>query len=78
MEKKVQDTLEYINRKIGDREERLRVAVEEFKEAAARYDAYSIDTFIDGYVRRIHEERAELAKLADEKQMLEYLLREEK
>ena len=54
--------------------ESLNKAVEEFKESAASYDAYHITTFLPGKIEEIARCKAEVEKLAEQKQMLEYML----
>ena len=69
--------LEMIEGKIIQENKILEMAVEDFKDSASRYDAYSIETFIPGKVREIAEHRARLEKFNEQKKMLEYLLKQQ-
>lgn len=69
--------IEKIESRITWENEMLEKAVEDFRDSASRYDAYSIETFIPGKVREIAEHRARLEKLVEQKQMLEYLLKQQ-
>lgn len=69
--------LEMIEGKIIQENKILEMAVEDFKDSASRYDAYSIETFIPWKVREIAEHRARLEKFNEQKKMLEYLLKQQ-
>lgn len=73
MEKKIQEHIKNLDLKIEWAEQSLETAVNEFKDAAAKYDAYNIDEFIDGYVRRVRDERRNLTQLQEQRRMLVYL-----
>lgn len=73
MEKKIQEQIKNLDLKIEWAEQSLETAVKEFKDAAAKYDAYNIDEFIDGYVRRVRDERRNLTQLQEQRRMLVYL-----
>ena len=74
MEEKIMEEIKSIERRIEWKTEDLDKAVEEFKEAAASYDAYHIATFLPGKIEEIARYRAEVEKLTEQKQMLEYML----
>lgn len=73
MEKKIQEQIKNLDIKIEWAEQALETAVKDFKDAAAKYDAYNIDEFIDGYVRRVREERRNLTQLQEQRRMLMWL-----
>lgn len=74
MEGKIREEIKNIEMRIGWEQKHLGKAVEDFKEAAAAYDAYHIETFIPGKIKDIAGHRAEIEKLEEQKQMLEYML----
>lgn len=74
MEEKVREEIRSIERRLEWKLENLNKAVEKFKESAASYDAYHITTFLPGKIDEIARCRAEVEKLAEQKQMLEYML----
>ena len=74
MEEKIREEIRSIERRMEWKFESLNKAVEEFKESAASYDAYHITTFLPGKIEEIARCKAEVEKLAEQKQMLEYML----
>lgn len=74
MTDKIRAEIESIEMRIEWKKESLDKAVAEFKEAAVSYDSYQIAEFIPGKVAEIQRRRTELEQLANQKQMLEYLL----
>ena len=74
MEEKIREEIENIEKRIEWRQRDLDKAVTDFREVASVYDAYHIETFLPGKIEDIARYRAELAKLAEQKQMLEYML----
>ena len=74
MEEKIRENIRNIEKRMEWKLESLNKAVEEFKESAASYDAYHIETFLPGKIAEIARYRAEVAKLAEQKQMLEYMI----
>ena len=75
MERKIREEIKSIERRMEWKMEDLNKAVEDFKNSAATYDAYHIETFLPGKIEEIARRRAEIGKLAEQKQMLEYLLK---
>ncbi len=75
MEGKIREEIKSIERRMEWKMEDLNKAVEDFKNSAATYDAYHIETFLPGKIEEIARRRAEIGKLAEQKQMLEYLLK---
>ena len=69
--------IEMIESKMDLENKMLERAVEDFRESASRYDAYSIETCIPVKVREIAEHRARLEKYYEQKIMLEYLLKQQ-
>lgn len=78
MEKKVQEQIKNLELKIEWAKQAVEAAVKDFKDAAAKYDAYEIDEFIDTYVRRVRDERRKLAELQEQVRMLTWLVAESK
>lgn len=74
MEEKIREEIRNIERRIEWKQKDLDKAVDAFRESAKCYDAYNIETFIPGMIDEIARSRAEIAKLAEQKQMLEYML----
>ena len=63
-----------VTAKIDYEELRLECAVERFKDAASKSDAYSIETFIPGMVKEVADIRARIQAFREQKSMLEYVL----
>ena len=78
MEKKVREQIKNLELKIEWAEAAVESTVKEFKDAAARFDAYSIDEHIDTYVRRVRDERKKLAELQEQLRMLTWLVADSK
>ncbi len=74
MESKIREEIENIKKRIEWKQRDLEKSVKDFREVASVYDAYHIETFIPGKIEDIARYRADLAKLAEQKQMLEYML----
>lgn len=74
MKQKIREEIKNIDRKIECKQKELDIAVEVFKESAASYDAYNIETFLPGKIEEIARCRAEIAKLTEQKQMLDYIV----
>lgn len=72
---KIKKEIRAIEQKMEWEQESLDKAVEEFKEAAESYDAYQIEEFIPGKVAEIARCRAKLQSLAEQKNMLQYILK---
>ncbi len=75
MEEKIREEIERLTRRMKWKQEELDKAVQSFREAAATYSDYDIETFIPGKVEEIKRCRAAMSEMAEQKQMLEYLLR---
>lgn len=75
MEEKIKKEIKIIKRRIEWKTEELYKAVEDFRKSAATYDVYHIENFLPGKIAEIARCRAEIEKLAEQKQMLEYLLK---
>ncbi len=74
MESKIREEIERLTRRMEWKQEELDKAVQCFREAAATYSDYDIETFIPGKVEEIKRYRAAMSEMAEQKQMLEYLL----
>lgn len=74
MLEKVKEEIKRIERRMEWKQEELDKAVERFRESAATYSAYDIETFIPGIIREIAKLRAAMSELAEQKSMLEYLV----
>ncbi|MBR3972940.1 MAG: hypothetical protein IKJ99_03170 [Oscillospiraceae bacterium] len=66
----IETELEYKNK-------RLEALTKELKEAVAKYDTYSIVTFVPGYVRQIEELARDIINLQEQKRMLLWIAKEE-
>ncbi len=76
MEEKIREEIERLTRRMKWKQEEIDKAVQSFREAAATYSDYEIETFIPGKVLEIKRYRAAIAEMAEQKQMLEYLLKQ--
>lgn len=74
MEQKIRKEIESIKERIEWKKMDLDKAVKDFRELATVYDAYHIENFIPDKIEEIAGYRAELKKLAEQKQLLEYML----
>lgn len=75
--KRLNFRIEMIESKIEDLTERLEALTRDLKEAVAKYDTYSIVTFVPGYVRQIEELDREIKELEEQKRMLLWIAKEE-
>ncbi len=74
MEEKIREEIRNIEKRMEWKLESLNKAVEEFKGSAASYNDYDITTFLPSKIEEIARYRAEVEKLAEQKQMLEYMI----
>lgn len=74
---KLTNRLEMIEYWLEDKNARLQVLTKELKEAVAKYDTYSIVTFVPGYVRQIEELDREIKALEEQKRMLLWIAKED-
>ena len=74
MEEKIREEIENIEKRIEWKQQDLEKSVKDFRESAGVYDAYHIETFLPGKIEDIARYRAELAKLTEQKQILEFIL----
>lgn len=77
MEKKLNHRIEMIGYEMADKKARLEALTKELKEAVAKYDTYSIVTFVPGYVRQIEELDREIRNLDEQKRMLLWIAKED-
>lgn len=77
MLERAKEEIKRIERRIEWKQEELDKAVERFRESAATYSDYDIETFIPGLVSEIARLRAAIRELAEQKSMLEYLLNQQ-
>lgn len=77
MLERVKEEIKRIDRKIEWKQEELDKAVERFRESAATYSAYDIETFAPGIINEIAKLRAAISELAEQKSMLEYLINQQ-
>ena len=81
MESKTNSRLEVairnIENEIGWKNQRMEALVREMKESVAKYDTYSIVTFVPGYIRQIEELDREIKSLKEQKRMLLWIAKEE-
>lgn len=75
--KRLNFRIEMIESKIEDLTERLEAMTRDLKEAVAKYDTYSIVTFVPGYVRQIEELDREIKELEEQKRMLLWIAKED-
>lgn len=73
MENKIREEIKNITNRMEWKQRDLDRAVRDL-EAAAAYSDYEIETFILGKIEEIRRYRADMTELANQKQMLEYLL----
>lgn len=73
----IKKELHHIECKIEWEKESLDKAVANFKECSAKYDANHIIVFIPGMVEEIRKHQDKLDNLAEQKAMLEYLLKQQ-
>lgn len=76
MEQKIKNRLDAIGYEIESKTKRLEALTTDLKEAVAKYDTYSIITFVPGYVRQIEELNREIKELEDQKRMLLWIVKE--
>ena len=76
MEQKIRKEIESIKERIEWKKMDLDRAVKDFRESAAVYDAYHIENFIPKKIEEITEYRVEIKRLAEQKQLLEYMLQQ--
>lgn len=77
MLERVKEEIKRIERKMQWKQEELDKAVERFRESAATYSAYDIETFVPDMIGEIAKLRATMSELAEQKSMLEYLLNQQ-
>lgn len=76
MEQKIKNRLDAIDYEIESKTKLLEALTTDLKEAVAKYDTYSIITFVPGYVRQIEELNREIKELEDQKRMLLWIVKE--
>lgn len=76
MEEKTREEIERLSSRMEWKQEELDRAVRSFREAAATYSDYDIETFIPGKVEEIKRYRAAIAEMAEQKQILQHLLKQ--
>ncbi len=74
MSERIKEEIKRLERRMEWKQEELDKAVERFRESAATYSAYDIETFVPGMIGDIAKLRATMSELAEQKSMLEYLL----
>ena len=77
MEQKIKNRIEMIDYELTFKKKRLEAQTNELKEAVAKYDTYSIITFVPGYVRQIEELDREIKSLEEQKRMLLWIAKED-
>lgn len=75
--KRLNFRIEMIESKIEELTGRLEALTRDLKEAVAKYDTYSIVTFVPGYVRQIEELDREIKELEEQKRMLLWIAKED-
>lgn len=69
--------IQMIDNKLEYKTKRLEAITKKLKESVAKYDTYSIVTFVPGYIRQIEELDREIKSLKEQKRMLLWIAKEE-
>lgn len=69
--------IQMIDNELEYKTKRLEAMTKELKESVAKYDTYSIVTFVPGYIRQIEELDREIKSLKEQKRMLLWIAKEE-
>lgn len=69
--------IQMLEAEIAQHTQRLEALVKDLKEAVARYDTYSIITFVPGYARQIEELKVRIDGLEEQKRTLTWIAAEE-
>lgn len=77
MSERIKEEIKRLERKMKWKQEELDKAIERFRESAATYSAYEIETFSPGMISDIAKLRAAMRELEEQKSMLEYLLNQQ-
>ena len=73
LSKRYEHLMKRIESDIESKKKRLEVMTRELKEAVAKYDTYSIVTFVPGQISRIEELDREIKALEEKKRMLVWM-----
>ena len=77
MEQKIKNRIEMIGYELTFKKKQLEALTKDLKEAVAKYDTYSIITFVPGYVRQIEELDREIKALEEQERMLVWIAKED-
>lgn len=69
--------IQMIDNELEYKTKRLEAMTKELKESVAKYDTYSIVTFVPGYIRQIEELDHDIKNLKEQKRMLLWIAKEE-
>lgn len=69
--------IQMIDNELEYKTKRLEAMTMELKESVAKYDTYSIVTFVPGYIRQIEELDQDIKNLKDQKRMLLWIAKED-
>ena len=69
--------IQMIDNELEYKTKRLEAMTKELKESVAKYDTYSIVTFVPGYIRQIEELDQDIKNLKEQKRMLLWIAKEE-
>lgn len=73
LSKRYDHLMKQIESDIESKKKRLEVMTRELKEAVAKYDTYSIVTFVPGQISRIEELDREIKALEEKQRMLVWM-----
>ena len=69
--------IQMIDNELEYKTKRLEAMTKELKESVAKYDTYSIVTFVPGYIRQIEELDQDIKNLKEQKRMLLWIAKED-
>lgn len=69
--------IQMIDNELEYKTKRLEAMTMELKESVAKYDTYSIVTFVPGYIRQIEELDQDIKNLKEQKRMLLWIAKED-
>lgn len=69
--------IQMIDNELEYKTKRLEDMTEELKESVAKYDTYSIVTFVPGYIRQIEDLDQDIKNLKEQKRMLLWIAKED-
>ena len=77
MKERIEQRIAYLESEIAEHEGRMNALTNEVRGAAAKYDAYSVVTFLPGKIESVKYEMDKLHELREQKRMLVWLMKED-